>query len=224
MNRPCKYLASGLLFMLASWPAASADDLGAVVQRFLLQKTQDLGDRVSVEVDEPRAQFADCRQPRPFMPGNGARRWGKVSVGIRCAGGGVRYLQARVSVQVRYWQSRRDLPRGAPVTRADLEARQGDLGRLPRDTVRDLAELEQSVTRRPLRAGSVLQQSLLTRPALVERQQLITVAAAGTGFEIARRGRALDAGGRGDSIRVRLDSREILNVEVTGPGAARLAP
>ncbi len=224
-----RMLALALPLVLPLAPAlagtpAGASDLRALAQQYLQAQTRGLGERVTVEVEPPRAHFGDCANPKPFLPGNGARRWGKVSVGLRCAGGGVRYLQARVNVQVRYWESAHDVPRGAPVTVAHLKARQGDLGKLPRNVVRDLAALEGSVARRPLPAGTVLQHSLITRPALVERQQWVTVATGGAGFQIARRARALDSGGRGDAIRVRLQSREILNAEVTGPGEARLAP
>lgn len=189
------------------------------VHRFLQQHTRSLGEQVEIEVVPPRVNFPPCPEPSPFLPGREQAKWGRLSVGVRCGEDErLRYLQAQVTVISRYWVTARALDKDTPLKASMLTRQSGDLGRLPRHVIRDLKDIEGTVTRRPLAAGTVLQQALLHVPPVVERQQAVTVEAAGTGFRIARQGKAMDAGATGDTIRVRLPNRDILQAAVIGPG------
>ncbi|MBN7795851.1 flagellar basal body P-ring formation chaperone FlgA [Parahaliea mediterranea] len=212
-------LLAALLVFCAPAPAAE-DPAVAAAQRFLEQQSRGLGGDAHVEVYPSGARFGHCAEPRAFFPGNGQRRWGRVTVGVRCGDGAgeVRYLQARVSVSVRYWVTARAVDSDTPIDASMLEARQGDLGELPREVVRDLESIRGQVTGRPLAKGTVLQQALLRTPPLVERRQPVSVEATGSGFRIARQGRALDAGARGERVRVRMPDRQTLSGTVVGPG------
>ncbi|QIB64342.1 flagellar basal body P-ring formation chaperone FlgA [Kineobactrum salinum] len=189
------------------------------VHHFLRQHTRSLGEQVEIEVVPPRVNFPACPNPQPFLPGREQARWGRLSVGVRCGDDErLRYLQAQVSVISRYWVTSRALDKDTPLDASVLTQQTGDLGRLPRQVIRNLDDIEGTVTRRPLAAGTVLQQALLRVPPLVERRQAVTVEAAGSGFRISRQGRAMDAGARGDRIRIRLPNREVLQAAVIGPG------
>lgn len=216
------YKAGLLVALLLAGQAATAanENVVTAVTRFLERESRQLGSDVSVEVIPPGARFPACPSPQPFFPGNGQRRWGRVTVGVRCDGDSAaqRYLQARVSVTVRYWVTARALPAGTLLEQGQLSPRSGDLADLPRHVIRSLDAISGQVTRRPLARGTVLQQTLLETPAVVERRQAVAVEASGSGFRIAREGRALDEGARGDSIRVRMPDREILTGRVIGPG------
>lgn len=212
-------LLAALLAICPPTPAAE-DPAIAAAQRFLEQQSRELGGKARVEIYPPGARFAHCTDPRVFFPGNGQRRWGRVTVGVRCGDGAgeVRYLQARVSVSVRYWVTARALDSDAVIDTAMFEARRGDLGELPREVIRDLESVRGQVTARPLAKGTILQQALLRTPPLVERRQAVSVEASGSGFRIARQGRALDAGARGERVRVRMPDRQTLSGTVVGPG------
>jgi len=66
---------------------------------------------------------------------------------------------------------------------------------------------------RPVRAGD------LQEPALVERNELVTLQYTSGGLMIVTEGRALDRAGLGDRLRVQnLSSRNTVTGTVTGPG------
>lgn len=187
-------------------------------RHFLEQRTQELGDRVTVRVRAARANLPPCQRPQPFLPGNGQRLPGRVTVGVRCADGQVRYLRARVTARGDYWVARRRLPAGTRLTATMLRRRSGDLGRLPESAIRDLDLALGQVTTRTLAPGAVIQRSQLQAPELVHRRQPVTVAASGPGFRVTRQGQALQDGGLGDTVRVRLADRSTVTGVVTGPG------
>lgn len=199
---------------------AAEEPAVAAVHHFLEQQSRHLEGEATIEVMRPGAHFPHCANPRAFFPGRSQRPWGRVTVGVRCGDGQgeVRYLQARVSVSVRYWVTARALDGGTAISSALLEPRSGDLGTLPREVIRDLDKIRGLVTRRPLASGTVLQQALLKTPPLVERREQVSVEAGGAGFRIARQGQAIDDGARGDRVRVRMPDRSTLRGTVVGPG------
>jgi flagellar basal body P-ring formation protein FlgA len=210
----------------AGQPAADTVDAPAVsaVRAFLLERASGLGDNVAVEIRRPGAQLPPCVAPEVFMPGRGQKPWGRVSVGVRCGEQTrrVRYMQARVTVTGQYWVSAGQLPAGTPIRAGMLRAEQGDLSRLPANTVLDREQILGQEAARPLRAGTVIQSHQLSEPALVERRQAVTLVAGGDGFRISREGHALDEGALGGQVRVRLSNREVVTARVTGPGRARV--
>lgn len=205
-------------------PAAAHTEDTAVraVHDFLFERARGLGDRVDIEVRPPGAHLPPCVSPEPFMPGQGQKPWGRVSVGVRCgdATRRVRYMQARVTVIGRYWVSAGELPAGTPIRADMLAAEQGDLSKLPANTVLERARIVGQETVRPLAAGTVIQDYQLREPTLVTRRQAVTLVAGGKGFRIRREGRALDDGPLGARVRVRLPNREVVVAVVTGPGRA----
>lgn len=209
--------------------AASVDSPAlSVVRQFLQQQALAgalPGDVVNVEIQAPRVELPDCPHPRAFLPGTGQRPWGRVTVGLRCAGSDspLRYLQARVTLTGRYWVAARALPANTALGPEVLEARRGDLGQQPGQAVRDLGAIRGQVTRRPLAKGTILRQAFIHTPPVVERRELVSVEARGSGFRVAREGRALDAGVEGDQVRVRMPDRETLQATVTGPGRVVVA-
>lgn len=214
-----------LALLLALPAAARGDDapLLEAVHAFLYAQSQALGDEVMIEVHPPAGQFPACQAPEPFLPGQRELAPGRVSVGVRCGEEGrqVRYLQAELSVFGDYPVAARDLAAGETLERDDLRLARGDLGRLPRQAVREIeAALGQQLTR-SLREGSHLLEAMLRTEPLVERRQRVVVEARGQGFRVTREGEALEAGGRGERVRVRLANREIIEAEVIGD--ARLA-
>lgn len=212
-----------LLLVIGAPVAASAPPLTETVQRFLEQQAARPGEKIAVSVQDPKVAYGACPDPRPFLPGNGQRLQGRVSVGVRCGERGqVRYLQAQVSVIGDYWVTRQALEPGTVIKADMLERKQGDLGELPRHAIRELDQAVGQVATRPLAAHTVLSERQLKRDPLVQRRQKVQVQARGPGFRIAREGQALDAGAQGDEIRVRMSNRQTLTATVTGPGRAQV--
>lgn len=213
----------GLMLALIAAPPATATPPGELspplqaAHRFVAEQADDLGDEVRVTIREPRAPLPECAMPAPFLPNANARPIGRVSVGVRCEDTGqVRYLQAEVAVMGRYVVLSQRLAAGETVRAEHLREERGDLARLPDPAILDPAVAIGQEATRTLAAGVTLQDHHLRQPRLVRRGQAVIVEARGTGFRITREAEAMEPGGKGESIRVRLDDREIIRAEVVG--------
>lgn len=203
---------------------ASADDaLMAEVHAFLYEKVASRGEEVVIDVRPPSAHLPPCETPRAFLTNPSQPVLGRVSVGVRCGPDGqqVRYLQAEVGVSGGYPVLRRDVAPGTLITPDLLEVRTGELSRLPRRSILDGETIVGLVAGRSLRAGTPLQSHQFHAPVLVERGQKVVIEAAGPSFRVTRQGEALEPGGEGDRVRVRIADRELITATVVGK--ARLA-
>lgn len=202
--------------------ASTGKPPGLLEQRvidFLTQQAGDLGDVVKVTLFAPSAQLPPCQDPRPFLPRNDQRLYGRVAVGIHCGSqtSQVRYLQAEVDVRVRYLVTARDIHRGESLSAADLNWQDGLLDKLPRYALRSKDEAVGQVAARDLPADTTLQDYQLHRENLVKRGQRVTVVAQGPGFQVSREAQALDNGAMGDEVRLRAAQGEQLQARVIGP-------
>ncbi|MFV8781592.1 flagellar basal body P-ring formation chaperone FlgA [Microbulbifer sp. SA54] len=214
------FFAVALLLALSTnlKAANSSHAITEAVQQFLAQRSRHLGERVEVDIQDT-AHWPDCHKPQPFLPGNGQAQWGRVTVGVQCGNDlHPRYLQAQVRVFGDYWVTKEKVLAGTEITAALLRRMQGEISALPRGTLSNTAEILGQVASRPLRAGSTLQRHQLKPRPLVKRRQTVSLVASGQGFRIVREGRALDEGGLGTRVRVRLPDRQVISGHVSAPG------
>jgi flagellar basal body P-ring formation protein FlgA len=211
---------AALLWLLTLGSPAQANPSGLMetVHAFLYQQSQELGDEINIEVFPPSARLPECPYPQPFLPGNGQQQWGRISVGVRCGDRGeqVRYMQAEIRVIGHYLVAAQSVTAGTLVDSNMLEFRQGDLSRLPRQAIFDPDEVIGQQTRRPLAAGTIIQHHQLRSVPLVERGQQVILEAGGAGYLITREGKALDPGGLGEQVRVRVSRSTTLSGVVVG--------
>lgn len=215
-----------LLLLLLTLPLVADASERLMLERvhaLLHERASRLGDEVVIEVSPPSARLGECDNPTPFLPNPEVELRSRVSVGIRCGEDGrqVRYLQASVDITGTYVEVARNLGRGEPIRAEDLTLQHGKLGRLPRHTVMELEEAIGQHATRPLTPGLTLQEHHMQAPRLVYRNDSLKVEASGVGFRAQREGEAIDEGGLGDKVRVRLPNRLIVEGEVVGP--ARVA-
>lgn len=207
------YVANPIANPGAAASPFAEDPARVAVERFLLQQTAGLPGKVSVQVAPPSGGRApECVAPDPFLPA-GASPWGRVSVGVRCGGERpwVRYMQARVAVLTDYYVAARALGPGEPVSQADIEVRQGDLGTLPRAVITDPAQLAGAVAANRIAAGSPLRSDLLRKAIAVRQGQTVTVAVEGEAFQITSEGKVLADAATGNTVQVRLRSGQVVN-------------
>ncbi|SEL74777.1 flagellar basal body P-ring formation chaperone FlgA [Halomonas daqiaonensis] len=191
------------------------------VHAFLFEQAATSGDEdIVIDVHPPRASLSACEDPTPFLPNASSRPVGRVSVGVRCGDQGrqVRYLQAEIHVTGSYVEVSRKIEAGETIRPEHLVERQGSLGRLPQRTILDPDQAIGQEATRPLAAGVTLQDHHLRPRQLVKRGQRVVIEAQGAGFRIAREAEALEPGGEGERVRVRLPDREILEARVIGEG------
>ncbi|MDW7745257.1 flagellar basal body P-ring formation chaperone FlgA [Halomonas sp.] len=210
-----------LLFTALPLPSAANERLMLErVQALLYERASTFGEEVVIEVSPPSARLGECENPTPFLPNPETELRSRVSVGVRCGEDArqVRYLQASVEMVGRYVEVVKRVERGQPLRESDLTLARGNLGRLPGGTVMALEDAIGQHATRPLAPGQTLQEHHVQSPRLVYRRDSVQVEAAGTGFRVQREGEAIDEGGMGDSVRVRLPDRLILEGRVVGPG------
>ncbi|WP_369797830.1 flagellar basal body P-ring formation chaperone FlgA [Microbulbifer sp. HZ11] len=193
--------------------------LQRIAQNFLSRQSKHLGERVEIQVQQSAARWNHCQTPSAFLPANHEVRWGRVTVGIRCANAPhTRYLQASIRAFGHYWVPSENVPAGTELSAPLLKRVEGELSALPKGTLRKRSEIVGQIASRFLPSGYAIQRHQLKTRPLVNRRQPVTLIASGRGFHIAREGHAMDDGAEGDKVRVRLSSRKVVSGFVTGPG------
>lgn len=214
-------LAVGL--MLLPLEAAADTDIRQAVSRLVeteaAQASELRGTRVGVELLAAGAKLPDCRQPEAFFPRQQQElRPGRMTLGLRCEGETDRYIPVRITMEGEYLEASRNLKPGDTLDEQSIRISRGDLGELPRDVVRKREQALGKQALRRLEAGTPLRSNHLRSRPVVKRGQNVAVESRGRGFVVKRDGVAMENGGVGDTVRVRLSPREILEAQVTENG------
>lgn len=201
--------------LAAPLQAAGTQDAAAIratAERFLLAQTSGQPGKVSVEVKPPRADLPSCAALEAFqMPGS--RPIGKLTVGVRCLAptAWTVYLPARVKVVGRYVVTVQPLPANHELAATDLALREGDLGALPVDVAGDLDALVGYRTVSGVAAGAALRAGILRAPLVVQQGQPTRLVLTGPGFSVQSEGQALANASRGDRVRVKTASGQVVS-------------
>jgi len=124
-------------------------------------------------------------------------------------------LSARIAVMAN------DLAAGKVLADEDVLLERHDISAIA-DSLSNPADAVGLSGKRTLRAGEVLRKALLTAPTLVRRGAVVRIVARRDDVEVSMDGEALDAGARGDLVRVRNANGTVLRARVTG--AATVEP
>lgn len=208
-------LALVLLGLSTLVQAAGRQDPAALqthAERFLKTQTGDQPGKVAIQVKQPRVDLPACAALDAFQP-VGGRRIGQISVGVRCLAPSVWtvYLSAQVSVVGPYAMTLQSLPANHILSAADFALREGDLGSLPADVVTHIDDMLGYRTVSPLAAGAPLRAALLRPPLVVQQGQTTRVVLNGPGFSVQSEGLALANAGRGDQVRVKTRSGQVIS-------------
>lgn len=209
------WLVAACLCLAGAAHAAGAQDpaaLQAHAERFLKMQTVGLPGKVTIEVTPPRNALPACSALDAFQPA-GSRGTGKITVGVRCLAPNpwTVYLPAQVRVAGRYVVTRQALPANHVLTAADLALREGDLGSLPADIVADADAMVGYRTVSGLAAGAPLRGAILRAPLAVKQGQVTRLVLTGPGFSVQSHGQALANAGRGDQVRVKTRSGQVVS-------------
>lgn len=116
-----------------------------------------------------------------------------------------------------------EVRRGSALEESMLRLERRELSRVPRDALRELADALGQRPGRDLAAGQVLVRSALALEPVVQRGDTVLVESGAGALEVRVLARALERGAPGQQIRLENPAtRQRLEAEVTGPGAARL--
>jgi flagella basal body P-ring formation protein FlgA len=205
-----------LALILSSVVAHAADQdpalLQALAERFLKMQTAGLPGKMSIDVKPPRNALPACAALDAFQPA-GSRALGKTIVGVRCVAPApwTVYLSAQVSLIGPYVVTRLSLPANHVLVVEDLQLNEGDLGSLPADVLSNPVALLGYRTISGLATGAPLRTSLLRAPLAVQQGQAIRLTFNGPGFMVQTEGQALANASRGDLVRVKTASGQVVS-------------
>ncbi len=191
----------------------------AVIEAFLTARVGYEADEVHVELEGASARLRDCVDAAPFLPRDDTPLWGRITIAVACDGASTpHYLQVRVVAFGSYVSAATTVQPGTLIEPWMLELSHGDLGELPARTLRFPGEALGQEARQRLSEGAPVRAHQLRPPILVTRGQTVAIEAQGRGFSINREGEALDSGGQGESVRVRISRQQTLTATVIGSG------
>jgi flagella basal body P-ring formation protein FlgA len=201
---------------LAQTSASRQDPLliRQAVEHFLRIQTTGLPGEVTVTVGQldQRLNLAACAIPEPFLP-NGARAWGKTTVGVRCSvpSPWTIYVTAVVRVLGDYVAAATPLAQGQTIGPNDVAKLRGDLTTLPGGIVTDPSQAIGRMASMSLPMGTPLRQDALRSQAAIQQGQTVRLVSGGAGFRVSTEGRALTSAGEGQMIQARTPSGQMVS-------------
>ncbi|WP_206995215.1 flagellar basal body P-ring formation chaperone FlgA [Trinickia mobilis] len=174
--------------------------------------------RVEAAVLPSRRPAPPCGKPYEIAPsGNG--QLGHLKFAVRCPNDArTTFYQVRTSVLAKVVVAAAAIPAGQPIDVNDVTLEEENLAAVP-DALTDPAAIAGRVSRRALKAGSVVQARFLQGETAVKRGQMVRIVARNQQIEITAAGTALQNGAKDEVIRVRNTSTgKIIAARVTGPG------
>jgi flagella basal body P-ring formation protein FlgA len=193
--------------------------LRQAVTQFLTVQAGGLPGQINVTVGaiDPRLNLAACAAPEAFLP-NGARAWGKTTVGVRCTAPSpwTVYIPAMVQVQGDYLAAAVPLAQGQVIGPNDVARVRGDLTILPPGIVTEPSQAVGYTVARTVAVGAPLRQDALRSQQAVASGQMVRLVSSGPGFKVTSDGRALANGSDGQTIQVRAPNGQVVS------GVARL--
>ena len=215
------YTAAAALLVLAG--AASAQTAPArqdhgvlrqTVSQFLTVQAGGLPGQITVTVGaiDPRLNLAACTAPEAFLP-NGARAWGKTSVGVRCVAPSpwTVYIPAMVQVQGEYLAAAVPLAQGQTIGPNDIARVSGDLTALPPGIVTEQSQAVGHTLARSVAVGAPLRQDALRSQQAVAQGQVVRLVSSGPGFKVTADGRALANGSDGQVVQVKTQNGQVVS-------------
>jgi flagella basal body P-ring formation protein FlgA len=188
--------------------------LQQAAEQYLKAQASGLPGSVTIDVDpvDPRLNLAACVEPQAFMP-NGARLWGKTTIGIKCVAPSVWtiYLRANVQVVSDYVVAAVPLAQGQTISAADVTRVHGDLSNLPAGIVTDASQAVGRVAAMSMRAGTPLRMDSIRNQRVVQQGQSVRVVSNGPGFQITTEARALTNANEGQMAQARTAAGQVVS-------------
>jgi flagella basal body P-ring formation protein FlgA len=202
------------LCLIGAAHAADQDPaaLQQVAERFLKAQANGLPGKLSISVKPPRSTMEACDALEAFQT-PGSRSIGKINVGVRCLAPSpwTLYLSAQVKLIGSYVATSQALPPNHILTESDLVLREGDLGQLTPDVASDIDAIVGFRTVSGLAANAPLRSRLLRSPTVVQQGQPTRIVLNGPGFSVQSEGMALANASKGDRVRVKTSSGQVVS-------------
>lgn len=199
--------------------------LRAAVEHHLLAQAAGLPGQVTVQLADPAGGgLPPCADPQPFLP-QGVLPWGRISVGVRCAGERpwTRFLFADVQVRGGYLVASRAIGAGELLQPGDVELRTADLTKLPRSVLADPAQVSGRLAINVIAAGAPLRAELLRGALVVHQGDTVRLTAQGLGFVASTEARAVTSAAAGATVQVKTAQGRLLSGTAGPDGTVELS-
>lgn len=113
--------------------------------------------------------------------------------------------------------------RGDLISQSDIEWIKLPEARLSRTALTDVEHIVGMAAKRAIQPGRPITLGDVRRPLLVNRGETVTMVLTTPSMQLSAKGRALQAGSKGETIRItNLQTNTVIDAVITGPGQARV--
>lgn len=208
-----------LFCALSSWsvlttaqPLQNSEELVQAITHFLHEQADSYAGTLSVHVHNPPIrQHPQCDQLQTFFPSGNQLR-SRMTVSVRCLSPATWTINTQVELSLHgfYYVANKTIAMGDTISLDDLTSREGDLLRLPANTIIDPSHIIGYIAAQRINVGSTLRNQALKDPQSVQRGQKVRTIARGIGFVATGEGQALQDGSPGSQIQVRAASGQLI--------------
>ncbi|HEB96202.1 MAG TPA: flagellar basal body P-ring formation protein FlgA [Sedimenticola thiotaurini] len=227
MIRPAPGVAVLLLLLLVPLTGATAADeshrriLDAVRRHLQADYGDEPGLSIRIDPLDRRLRLPRCDTAlETFSPGN-RRRGARQTVGVRCPASGQGwslYVSTTISLRKPVLVAARTVPRGSPLTRADVRLETRDVAALHRGYLERPEQLLGQAPKRDLAPGQVIGPGLLGARKVIRRGSRVTILGRIGAIKVRMAGRALGDAAVGERVRVENSSSK-RRIEATAVAA-----
>lgn len=150
---------------------------------------------------------------------------GRFVAKLKLASGRLFGLQGKVEAGADLPVLTRALRAGEVASEADISIVRIANSRIPRGALGDIGDIAGFSAKRQLRAGVPLRAGDFEKPVVVKKGDAVSMVFRAPGVELTTRGKAMTAGGMGDTIAVmNAQSMKQVDAVITGSGAVTVSP
>lgn len=220
-------------WLVATAPGtAQAQDLATLSSQWLegalaQSEAQSLDLRMEVQVGrlDARLKLAPCEEIEPYMP-SGSKLWGRTRVGLRCVKGEKLwnvFLPVTVKAYGPAWVLTGNVSAGQVLDASHAMQSEVDWAESPHNVLAAPEAWQGQTAARNLTAGMTLRESMVRPPVLFKVGAVVKVLVQGGGFVVTSSGKALEAAGEGQSVRVKMDNGRTVMGTVNAQGEVIVA-
>lgn len=201
--------------------AATAEltDLHAKIETLLAANNKEENQpTLRIKILTPEKKLATlCATPDLRLSGRPTRLTGNRSIIARC-GKKQQFIQVQVSATGTYWIAARILAPGETIHQEDIQPVTGELSHLPAGLILDARKITGATPTGMIQPGQPLTERQLRRRWAVLANRDVDITAAGDGFMIHAKGKALENAAMNDTLRIKTRTGQTRIATVTGEG------
>ena len=206
----------------AATPGELAQTIADQVEQYLVEAVgQEFDGEAVISVIPPAGaqSLEGCQDIQVYMP-PGRKIRSDTTVGARCArsDGSPVYVRAKVEVLGAYYVASQTIGANQAISAEMLEARSGDLLRIPAHSLTTPEQLVGRITSQRIMVGKPVRMSATRSPLAIQRGDTVKVEVRGPGLRVTNQGEAVTTADLGGTIEVRTSNGKMVRGVVGDSG------